>query len=945
MMRLCLALLVVSIACDTGQARESDVVSRSGGSVALPANPADLAALLGTSPDSLLSAGQERYRNQVYDSARAIWNVELTRASATRDQKAEARARMWLGMVAWRLGDYRIARREGEASVQLKRALGMDDELSRSFNSLGLIAWNEGRHANALVLYDSAIAAAKRNEDAVGVARASANIPLVKVELGRFDEARQDFERALEANHVASDVRTQGNLLANLGMLEIRLGNPQKGIEWLNKAREVYADREIAGQANALGQLATAWMALGELQRGIAAADSAIMFAKSEGLQQELASNLEVLAELEMRAGDYRTALATLHAADSIDSQLGLSVERGMNLRRSSMILLELNEIGPALRMSARAVAEHRRTGVTNEVVLDRLLLSTIMMRSGRGREALAQLDSAQAEAKLTNNPATITEALLVSAAFALRSGSPQDALGKIARVPSATSADWRIADLRAAALMELKQYAEARTSARRAVDLVERERASLGVGPLRSGYLASRTQPFSRLVAINLLLRDTSAAFEAAALLPGRSLAERLGGMDERNVRLASVARSEKLLFRAAELERQLTEARSSDARREQLSGLETELARTRTAYETGLAMTAQMPRAAMLGGGSLTLKKIESKLGRSDALLLYLSGENRLDIFLVRADRIIHRSMPVSDRDLARRVRIAREAVQRSQSAKRPLADLYDVLIAPVEDGLSDASNIIVVPHGSLSALPFAALWRRQRGRFLIEEKSIAYAPTAAAVGTSSTSLSNDRISVFAPEPKTLPASRKEALAISHSTRLVQTFVGSRSTKRGVQVALERGDIVHIAAHGSHNSRNPLFSRVTVDGSGPTNERTLAVHEILGLSARSPLVFLSGCETGVRTAGEGVFSTESDEASLAQAFLFAGASNVVATLWAVSDTGAATIASDFYRAIEAGRRTPVALAESQRRAIERQKGMTWAAYTVSTAGGANSR
>ena len=56
---------------------------------------------------------------------------------------------MWLGLAEYRLGDYVGARRDGEASLFLKRQAGLD-ELSRSFNALGLLAWNEGRHHDAL---------------------------------------------------------------------------------------------------------------------------------------------------------------------------------------------------------------------------------------------------------------------------------------------------------------------------------------------------------------------------------------------------------------------------------------------------------------------------------------------------------------------------------------------------------------------------------------------------------------------------------------------------------------------------------------------------------------------------------------------------------------------------------------------------------------------------
>ena len=53
--------------------------------------------------------------------------------------------------------------------------------------------------------------------------------------------------------------------------------------------------------------------------------------------------------------------------------------------------------------------------------------------------------------------------------------------------------------------------------------------------------------------------------------------------------------------------------------------------------------------------------------------------------------------------------------------------------------------------------------------------------------------------------------------------------------------------------------------------------------MHEVLGLEIRSPLVFLSGCETGLGPGASRRYSPGEDYATLAAAFLTAGARQVV--------------------------------------------------------------
>jgi CHAT domain-containing protein len=126
----------------------------------------------------------------------------------------------------------------------------------------------------------------------------------------------------------------------------------------------------------------------------------------------------------------------------------------------------------------------------------------------------------------------------------------------------------------------------------------------------------------------------------------------------------------------------------------------------------------------------------------------------------------------------------------------------------------------------------------------------------------------------------------------------------------------------MAHVASHGVLNRMNPLFSRIELNPGrhqSPIDDGRLEVHEVLGIQIRSPLVFLSGCETGLGPGGSRRYAPGEDYATLAAAFLAAGARQVVATLWAIPDSGAAVFAGRFYE--ELTRADPAeALATTQR-------------------------
>jgi len=911
--------------------------------------------------DSLVALGEQMYRREEYDSVRVFLGPVADRARVTGDSAAEARARTWLGLAFWRLSDYPRARAEQERALGLKLALHLDRELWRSHNALGLLAWNEGRLVDALRQYDSATAAAARVGDSVGIGSTAGNIALVQTELGDFTAARQGFERMRAIGQVHSNARAVGNALNNLGMLAIRIGDADRAIPLLREALQVYRDIDYAtGEQNALGQLGTAYAALGEPQHAFATLDSALQQARRLGLRQEEASDVESLAELHRVAGDLTQALELYAVAKALNQELGQPLELGTNLRNEADIHVQLGDLDGASRSAGAALAAHREAGARFEELSDLLLLADITDRANQTAVSAGYLRAAHSLSTTLDVRVGRLAVALVEARIADRRRDARRVLQVLDDAAADVRAggydmEWECELLRGRAEARRERLAAAAAAGRRAVAAVERVRSHYGSGMLRTTYGADRSQAYSDLVRTLRQLGQVDEAFTVSDAARGRALLDaRLAsaGGDEQIARRAILGEIDGLVVNIEHAEQEAT-SQTTTGRRASLPTLYRRLDATRRRYEAAIARASDVTGAAAVPGApAARVTDTQAALESDEALVEYLVSSDRLLGFVVTPNGITTFERPVSQQNLTTRTRLVRSVLARPGPAGGPtdapvLEALYDLLIAPARLPAS-VRRLVVVPHGVLAYLPFAALRNSATGRYLVESMSVLSAPSAAAFVELRRRRAGapgvQRATVFAPFPDRLPATAVEANAIRRAVG-ADVQIGRRATEAQFRAALAGGAIVHAATHGILNPRFPLFSRIEFSGGGadPGNDGRLEAHELLGLRVMSPLVFLSGCETGLGVAGSTDFAVGEDFATLGQAFLLAGAGNVVATLWRIEDAGAAAFAERFY--VHLSSVGPAeALARAQRDLLGGGKYRApfyWAAYTMKGTGG----
>jgi CHAT domain-containing protein len=279
-----------------------------------------------------------------------------------------------------------------------------------------------------------------------------------------------------------------------------------------------------------------------------------------------------------------------------------------------------------------------------------------------------------------------------------------------------------------------------------------------------------------------------------------------------------------------------------------------------------------------------------------------------------------------------LARLVEFARGTLDPGRGSgtdslwRGPLRRLHGHLIAPVEATglLARKTRLVLVPHGELHYLPFAALLEdRGRDRFLIERYELLVAPSASvwlALGDRPSRRAPAGVLAFAPKTGVLPATRQEVAAIARfAGGDARVLTGSAATEEAFRRDAPSARVLHLATYGVLNKQNPLFSYVDLGPGGPHDGR-LEVHEAFGLDLAAELVVLSACQTALGSGRLADVPPGDDWVGLTRAFLHAGATRVVATLWPVEDQATAVLMERFYQGFTAGADPVRALAAAQR-------------------------
>lgn len=833
---------------------------------------------------TLLQKGREAVLTGRPTDALTIFKEAVELAEQGEDSRALARALEGYGWGEWATGKYK------ESLATRTRALALFTKMNDAAGEvavrrgLGEIYYSLGRYEDALKEYRLGLEADARAPNTFEHGLILANMGSAYRSLGRLDEARRVLEEAHALIRPTGNHRALSQVLTFLGIVSRATGDYGKALEYYAEAiieRRASGDRR--GESQVLGNLANVHLDIGEFERAIELNDQSRAIAEEVGYRAQVGFAFQNKGAAQSQLGFAKEALASYEQALVVWREIGRRPQIGWTLHNVGILHVyqtrELDRAEAELEESLQIAREVRDPELEGYALRGLAGLDTVRKQVAR---ALGRFDAAISLARSTNPE--LEYLVLMDRAEALRlAGRREDA----------------VADLRAA------------------VSIISDLRANVTSDQSKIAFMDSVQGAFHSLADLLFDLGRIDESLEVAEASRARAFADLLM---QREIRgrapvPASIAALRTAVNQAAETSWKKN-ARQGDPVNAALERIRSERP------QLASAVTAESPRAA-------DIRRVAARL---DATIVeYLVTERRATAWVVQPSGVIHATiLPGSPREIAKLadVRTQIEGTYRladRDDTHRTLRALHRSLVAPLSKWLpsSAARRVIIVPHGPLALVPFAAL-EDGGGRPLVERHTLLYVPSLSVAsllarsdrgnaGTDALIVSDPPTPAAAKLPR-LPASVLEGRRIAtHLKSLNPTILsGAAATEAAVKKRSASARLVHFATHGLVSETAPLTSSLVL-APGEGDDGFLRVDEVLWLDLRADLVVLSGCSTGSgKLSGDGILG-------LSRAFLFAGTPSLVVTQWDIADNPTMVLMERFYAEWQKGADKAQALRRAQ--------------------------
>lgn len=860
------------------------------------------------------------------------------------DEGNWARSRIsWIAACAW-LGRVEEALQEATRAREAFQRLGEYYWACVIDHNTAVILKQVGRYQEALDLYERMLAIYPTLTDqsevfikrAIAMAQGSKALTLASI--GEFEQAYRLQEETL-ASFIAlgetSLVITSEVILADFDYAQGYYGS---ALQRYYQARDsllqgtIYDPRSLAVLKL---RIAGCLVKLNRVQEACQLAGEAVQIYQEQGLSLDTGEALREYATMLVAAGRLEEAINVLDEAWMLYSKGGFEYHTAITRLQQTKLLFKMGSLDTAYEQASLLKEHFEAQGLVARSV----------------RASLVMVDALIAKAQKADLAGEHQAALLQEAVLLARRAALQ------ARRHNLQEEVYKSHYLLGVLFTLEKNFTKASRHYAAAIAQIERILDDL-VYDLSPSFLHTTWTVYEDMIA--LCLRQSQAERAFGYLEQARSMAlhqyldrskalqdKRAGEEDSKTANSAAVLRIQQELenwqarYRSysvllADIDALMSPSVNQEVIQQELKHCEAkigELFELLHLYQAGISFKSHPKKQARRHTKQLDVTQLHQYLVPGQLLLAYFLYKGKLVIFALTAEQLVTHEVADGVEQLERLLPLLHARLlptgwssQQEYVVRRLLPKLYDLLVAPIASLLPPSSGYLtIVPYGPLHKLPFHALYNGSR--FLIEDFQVNYFPASSILmqlgsrkGKQNKQLTASEVSMGRPLIFGYSGNRQLQHALEEAQFLATMLDGDCCLEGEATIArlIERArgsPIIHLATHGQSRLDAPNFSSVLLaDGQ-------LNAIDVFSLNLKEcELVTLSGCETGLALSGGG-----DEQLGLGRAFLAAGATSLVMSLWTVEDNSTNELMQLFYQQLLKGESKVQALRLAQCRFLER--------------------
>jgi CHAT domain-containing protein/tetratricopeptide (TPR) repeat protein len=842
---------------------------------ALPAQTsADSAALL----DSLGMKAYDEGTQDGRDRAIRLWSDAMAHFQRARDRSGEAKTLHNIGLAF--NGQYAF----DSALVYYRKALPVFREVGNgtgeatTFMNIGHVHNSAGRRDSALTYFAQAVPIWRRVGNRSREAITLNNIGVLHNGLGRPDSALAYHLRALPVQREVSDSAGEAMTLGNIGFTHYGVGRSDSALAYYSQVLVLWrALRNGMGEATALNNIGSVYLNVGRPDSALVYYMKALPIRREVGDRTGEAATLHNLGVVHSRLGRADSALAYYMQALPVAQSVRNKASEARTLANIGDVHRSVGRLDSALVYYRRALPVLREWGDRAAEGSTLHNIAVAHRELGRPDSALVYYSQALAIQRAVRNRSTEAVTLGNMASLFQHHLPRREISTAVAYYDSA-----------AAVLATIAGHAGG-----------DQNRLSFA----EQGFSVS---VFRQWALAWLALRDTVG--QESSSLAALVAVER------------GRARSLLDFMRRATPQLQVTRNQGTDVALPGGDLVVEGKALVQTLMRNAGALSYLITPDTLLvwfvaPSGAIEVFRTAVNEQRLASEVAAIRAGLGADSAAVRA-RVSLRAMP----DLEPHEPVSISAESRT-NYERALASLSRLLLPPdLLSRLRAGSELVIVPHGVLNLLPFAALEIDTPGRPLGITYSLRYTPALATLaqlsqGSRRTGEQSTGSSLIVGNPAmpSVPSGMGSAIILGDlpgaeaEAQWVAERVGSplvrgvAATEAEIKLRLPNASLVHMATHGyAYSSEARAPDSFIALAPTPGEDGLLTVAEVLNAvpSLSAELVVLSACQTGL-----GNLKHAEGTVGLQRAFLAKGARSVLVSLWSVSDEATELLMKGFYR------------------------------------------